>query len=157
GIHPEHRVDHELLAVAPLVAQNAMMPERAQPEQRDPVAGHVARPAPSWPQPAPHRAATRTASALAATECTRTHQAPAAAASAVTATVASSRAGAGRGSPAVSRSRLPRKLLRDAPTRTGNAGPGPGRATSPSRASRAQLCLGSFANPRPGSRMIADG
>ena len=105
-----------------------------------------------------HASATRTASALPGTRCTRAHQAPAAAARAVTDTVASSDSANGRGVPSGAASSRPRNRLRDAPISTGN-----GRARPPSElissrwVSRAQLCSGRLAKPRPGSSTIMAG
>ncbi len=102
--------------------------------------------------------ATRTASELAGTSCTRAHQAPAAAARAVTATVASSLPVKGRAVPSGAASSRPRKRLREAPTSTGKAGPVPPRRDRRSRfTSSAQLCAGFLAKPSPGSTTIIEG
>src|SRR5262249_56450600 len=94
--------DQELLALPALGLKHAVPGEDAQPPQRDPVPRHLPsprsagrrsprRPVTCTPEAAARQAsATRTASELAGTSCTRAHQAPAAAARAVTATLAPS-------------------------------------------------------------------
>src|SRR5262249_60398514 len=119
GCQPSPRVDPEFLAVAPLRLQHPVPGEHAQPSQDDPVQGHVR----ASFAAARQASATRTASELPGTSCTREHQAPVAAASAVTATVASSELAKDRGVPSGAASSLPRKRLRDAPTSTGNSCP----------------------------------
>src|SRR5262245_59058949 len=99
-------------------------------------------------------AATLTASRLPTTSCTRTPQAPASAAIADTATVAYSRCVSGSGPPGPAGAMSsPRNRLRDAPTRIRR----PMLAIRSRLASSAQLWRGSFAKPRPGSRMIDSG
>src|SRR5580693_7209133 len=186
GVQPEHRVHDELLAVLPLGVQHAVIAEDAQPAERDPVRGwlgivrawrgavgaHPLAPA-AWLGPVTpaglesgelgcaacrQASATRTASALAGTRCTRAHHAPATAARAVTDTVASSLPTNGRGVPSGAASSLPRNRLRDAPISTGNPGARPPSVLIWSRlVSSAQLCSGRLAKPSPGSSTIMAG
>src|SRR6266851_7269572 len=185
GVQADRSVDDELLAIAALIVADAVMGEDPQATHgyavqadRDlllarpgfgrvhrvvlgvPIAelGTGASRCPPGDAARRHASATRTASALAGTWCTRAHQAPPAAASAVTATVASSEPENGRTVPSGAASSRPRKRFRDAPTSTGNAGPGTyNRETRSKAVSSDQLCSGSLAKPSPGSSTMSAG
>ena len=98
GVDVQDDVDDELLPLAALEVEDAVETLGAQTDQLDPVReggvgrrGHVA-------APLVQARATRTASRVGGTSCTRTAQTPAAAASALVAAVAASRSG-GRDGP----------------------------------------------------------
>src|SRR5918997_101403 len=153
-IHPDCRVDDEVLPVCSLVLVHPVPAMHAQSREGDPVPGAVgAHRGLHFAAPSCQAVATAMASRDDAASCTRTPQTPAAAASADTAAVAMSRSSARRVLPSAAASRAAKNRLRDAPSSTGNP-----RLVSTFRLpSNAQLCAAVLAKPSPGSSTSAPG
>src|SRR5690606_1412098 len=116
GVQPESEVDDEDLPLPSLEVEDTVVAEAL-----DAGDGQFVHPGPASRRGSvASRRHTARASVVARTSCTRTPQTPLSASSTVRAEPACSRWSTGRGVPSSSASRVPRKLLREAPTSTGS-------------------------------------